>query len=163
MSIYLQEAKECRVQWGMGVVSVLLRHRQILETPPDPDWCLPSANLALPAPILSRWSLSCLPSTSSKETKGRRAGGQVGMTPSTPAPSPAWPSGMERGDCGHPWEEELPLPPQLPSWATCLSLCQHSVQDANGCLYGTAVSPPQGASQNSPAARQSGEGRGTLA
>lgn len=105
-----------------------LRCHQILETPPDPAWCLPSVNLALPAPILSRWGLSCLPSTSSKETKGRRAGAQVGMTPSIPAPAPAWPSGMERGECGHPWEEELPLPPQLPSLATCLSLCQHSVQ-----------------------------------
>ena len=76
-----------------------LRCHQILETPPDPAWCLPSVNLALPAPILSRWGLSCLLSTSSKETKGRRAGAQVGMTPSIPAPAPAWPSGMERGEC----------------------------------------------------------------
>ena len=44
------------------------------------------------------------------------------MTLSTPAPAPAWPSGMERGECGHPWEEDLPsLSSSLHGPRVCLS------------------------------------------
>lgn len=101
-----------------------LRCHQILETPPDPAWCIPSVTLALPVPIMSRRGLSCLPSTSSKETKGWGTGWYDTLCPSLPGP-PGW----REESAATLGERNFPSLPSSLHWPrVCLSLCQHSVR-----------------------------------
>lgn len=106
-----------------------LRCRQTLEPPPDPAWCLPSVNLALLAPTLSRQGLSCLPSTSSKETKGWGTGWYDTLRPSLPGPL-----GWREESAATLGERNFPSLPSSLHWPrVCLSLSASILSGFSWC------------------------------